>query len=254
MKLLAALALLIVQAQAINHELHGWQATAPPAASKPLKLHLALTSTTTPELHELFEAVADPTSSSYGKFLTRAELKVYCLQGVSTSAPAVEQWLSANKVSFKRSGCGDTLELAPTVAQAEALFGVTMFTFSHTDSSIKIIRTLNSLTFPSSVAPHIVFVSGLFNFPHVKKSRVNDASLGASSAVLLGAPQVTPSLLKKLYGLGDAKFSGKSNASQAVVEFQGQLIVDSDLTAFESKNNLPKQSIRTCTGDATHRT
>lgn len=32
------------------------------------------------------------------------------------------------------------------------------------------------------------------------------------------------------------------------MEFQGQLILESDLTAFEAKNNLPKQGIRTCTG------
>lgn len=208
---LCVLLLYVLGANAINHDLHGWQATASPPAEQELKLHLSLASTKTAELHELFEAVSDPMSPKYGQYLTREGLKQFCLEGTKTSHPAVEKWLRENDVPFTRTGCGDMLELSPHVDQVERLFGVRMLTFAHEDTKLKLTRTLSDLTLPAEVAPHVSFVSGLFNFPHVNKLKSKPVE------ALGGAPQVTPALLKKLYGLGDAKFSGKSNASQAVL-------------------------------------
>ena len=244
MKCFFASLLLLGSACALNEDLHGWQATGPTPPNTKLNLHLSLTSNKTSELHELFEAVSDPTNTMYGQFLTQESLRHMCLDGVSTSAPVVEQWLNSNDVAFKRTGCGDMIELWPTVAQTESLFGVRMLTFEHADTTQSLMRTLSDITMPAEVAPHVTFVSGLFNFPHVN-------NLGSDAKPVGIPPPVTPDTLKKLYGLGTAKFSGKSNASQAVVEFQGQTIHAPDLTKFENKYNLPTQGIRTCTGGCT---
>ena len=89
----------------------------------------------------------------------------------------------------------------------ESLFGVHMLTFEHADATQSLMRTLSDITMPEEVAPHVTFVSGLFNFPHVN-------NLGSDAKPVGIPPPVTPDTLKKLYGLGTAKFSGKSNASQ----------------------------------------
>ena len=63
------------------------------------------------------------------------------------------------------------------------------------------------------------------------------------------APQVTPDMLKgeTLYNITDVA-SESSKASMAVVEFQGQGYLPSDLSAFESNTNLPEQAVRRVQG------
>ena len=101
------------------------------------------------------------------------------------------------------------LELSPR-GRVERLFGVRMLTFAHEDTKLKLTRTLSDLTLPADVAPHVSFVSGLFNFPHVNKVK---AKPSRPSEVPAGHPCAAQETLRP----GDAKFSGKSNASQAVL-------------------------------------
>lgn len=58
---------------------------------------------------------------------------------------------------------------------------------------------------------------------------------------------MTAALVKKLYSINDT-FSGRSNSSQALAEFQGQGFLPSDLASFEEKNSLPSQKARNITG------
>ena len=50
---------------------------------------------------------------------------------------------------------------------------------------------------------------------------------------------VTPSVIEQVYNIKDAKVSGDSKNRQAVAEFQGQTMKDSDLTQF-FKTYVPK--------------
>jgi subtilase family serine protease len=162
---------------------------------------------------------------------------------VKNAAPVVEEWLAGH--NHTRVGCGDTIRLSGSVSDIESLFNVELEEFKHPWSPLTVIRTKTAaLTYPTEIASHVKFVSGLFNFPTVNK--VTKTPFRAESKTAVDAAK-----LKSLYGLGDHVFSGKSNASMAVVEFQGQTILKSDLEQFEKQNNLPNQDIRTCTGGCT---
>ena len=89
---------------------------------------------------------------------------------------------------------------------------------------------------PASVAPAIAAVVGLHELP-------------LPSAVPITTfrkkiPPVTPAVLHKVYGIEGVNASGSIKNRQAVVEFQGQYMKVSDLTAFFAKEwpALPKSA------------
>jgi subtilase family serine protease len=114
-------------------------------------------------------AVSDPSSASYGDYLTPAQAQSR-FGATSAQIKAVESWLSGAglTVGGVTSGAGGYVSATGTVAQASQAFGVTFA--NYTDPSGQTARAPQSAaTVPSSVAGDVLAVSGLDTGSHQMK-------------------------------------------------------------------------------------
>ncbi len=114
-------------------------------------------------------AVSDPTSASYGDYLTPAQAQAR-FGATSAQIQAVESWLSGAglTVTGVTSGAGGYVSVTGTVAQASQAFGVSFA--NYTDPSGQTARApVAAATTPSSVASDVLAVSGLDTGSHEMK-------------------------------------------------------------------------------------
>ncbi|KJE98114.1 hypothetical protein CAOG_08132 [Capsaspora owczarzaki ATCC 30864] len=208
-------------------------------------VHLGLQQSNVDIVNAKFHSVSNPQNADFGKFLTREELR----QLVAPSAETIESvvaWLSANNVvGIEFTHSNDFIRVRLTPAQIEQLFNVELFQYqSASNPEVSIVRSATHAVVPSVVAKYINLVHGFTHFPILKSNENKGANkLGATGSV-------TPQVIKKMYSVTDV-FSGRTNASQAVAEFQGQSFSSSDLAKFLSAFSLPSQTVRNITGPNT---
>ncbi|HUJ34342.1 MAG TPA: S53 family peptidase [Solirubrobacteraceae bacterium] len=114
-------------------------------------------------------AVSDPTSASYGDYLTPAQAQTR-FGATSAQVQAVESWLTGAglNVTGVTSGAGGYVSVTGTVAEASQAFGVSFA--NYTDPSGQTARApASAATVPSSVAPDVLAVSGLDTGNHRMK-------------------------------------------------------------------------------------
>eukprot|EP00051_Salpingoeca_urceolata_P028123 m.485131 g.485131 ORF g.485131 m.485131 type:complete len:560 (-) comp23662_c0_seq1:50-1729(-) len=202
---------------------------------------------TTERLHHKFLTVSDPDHPDYGNHWSRSEL-----QAAVASAPedvaAVVDWVRSSTADFQDdvvvsvNSCNDMVTVNAQVAALEQLLSVIIHSFQSTVvPSMRIARTLSAAKVPSSVASKVDAVFGLHSFPVVSNKTANNAA-----ALALGS-KVDPSVIRTLYNVTE-DFSGKTKASQALAEFQGQGYSPRDLEHFLKHFDLPAQTIRNVNG------
>jgi len=114
-------------------------------------------------------AVSDPSSASYGDYLTPAQAQAR-FGAASAQIQAVESWLTSAglTVSGVNSGAGAYVAVTGTVAQASQAFGVSFA--DYTDPTGQTARAPQSAaTVPSSVSSDVLAVSGLDTGTHQMK-------------------------------------------------------------------------------------
>ena len=187
-------------------------------------------------LHEKFLSVSNPNSIDYQKFLNVEELNDL-VSPSDESVQAVLSWCVENEMSCRQFGTGDLVRMKGNAATISNVLNIEMSHFTNS-YGLRILKSLSPVQIPDALTEHVVTVAGLDNFPTIFPMK----SVGS-------APQVTPSMLKSatLYNITDVA-SESSKASMAVVEFQGQGYLPSDLSAFESNTNLPEQAVRRVQG------
>ena len=114
-------------------------------------------------------AVSDPTSASYGNYLTPAQAQAR-FGTTSAQIQAVESWLKSAglTVTGMTSGAGGYVSVTGTVAEASQAFGVGFA--NYTDPTGQTARAPEAAaTVPSSVSGNVLAVSGLDTGNHQMK-------------------------------------------------------------------------------------
>ncbi|KAI1786407.1 family S53 protease [Ganoderma leucocontextum] len=136
----------------------GFSHTGSADPNQKLKLRLALVQGNVAELERKLYDVSTPSSSNYGKHLSKSE----------GSIDAVNGWLKENGVTAKTiSATGDWLSFEVPVSKANELFDAEFSVFKHDDTGMEAVRTL-SYSIPAELQGHLDLVHPTVTFPNPK--------------------------------------------------------------------------------------
>lgn len=178
---------------------------------------------------------ADPDSPSYSNWLSRKQL--VSLVGASHRALAEVQAdlakLGVPATALKLTGAGDWIEVETTVGAAAAFLETTYHAFEQ-EGTGRVINRAPKCTIPSRIARFVTHVEPCAAFP--MRGGAVAASRPAPKTKKLrngaaGVSGVTPSSIRKAYGLGSTMGMVKSS-KQGIGSFLGQYISPSDTSAF----------------------
>ncbi|KAJ6554255.1 family S53 protease [Mycena capillaripes] len=206
-------------------------------AEQILNLRINLAQKDLAGLENALYAAAVPTSSSYGKWLSKEEVESFARPSDETTA-AVTQWLSDNGIdSTPVSAAGDWIAVSVPVVKANELLNADFSVFTHTASGKESIRTLE-YSIPASLQPHIKLFTPTTSFathrraaPVLKSEaavpEIEDPAATAASC----SRTITPSCLQTMYGIPTKAATNKTNAI-GVAGFGDQFANKADLTQF----------------------
>jgi tripeptidyl-peptidase-1 len=174
------------------------------------------------KLRDIIAQVSDPTSSSYGQYLTRKEV-------LDLTAPTkkdlhkVTDWLDANGISYKVDN-GRSIEVMTTIAQAERLLSTTYRTLR--DAEGRTVVRAGDYTIPEDVDQ---VISGRFGLHGVPVPNMGPLTSNVDDGF---GDNITPDVIHSTYNVSGVTPSGSASNRQAVAEFQGQNEKDEDLASF----------------------
>lgn len=210
----------------------GWVSLGRVDPEEELSLTFALKQQNLDRLSELVQAVSDPSSPRYGKYLTLEDV-AELVQPSPLTLRTVQKWLLAAGARDCHSvTTQDFLTCWLSVRQAELLLpGAEFHRYVGGPAKTHIIRSPHPYQLPQALAPHVDLVAGLHRFPPLSSPRQRPEPQGVGPVGLhLG---VTPSVLRQRYNLTARDVgSGTTNNSQACAQFLEQYFHNSDLTEF----------------------
>src|SRR5262249_31083342 len=138
-------------------------------------------------LEALAQAVSDPTSPSYRKFLTPAQFRQQYAPSQS-SVTAVQQWLRGQGFSVVYTPQNNHYVSAEgTVAQASAAFGTTFA--NYTVNGLPLRSPTTDISVPTSIAPLVRGVIGLDDSAQLVHNDIaNDPDAPPSPAFVSASP------------------------------------------------------------------
>ncbi|KAJ7041982.1 subtilisin-like protein [Mycena alexandri] len=241
---LVAAALTIVSAKPLNDNLivherreavpEGFAAVGAAPATQTLNLRVNLVQNNLAGLEAAVNAAADPSSASYGQWLSKEAVEAFARPSDETTA-AVTQWLSDNGIeSTPISAAGDWLSIAVPVAKANELLKADFSVFTHTASGQESIRTLE-YSIPASLQQHIKLFTPTTSFttsrragPVLIKSDAKPTPLATAASC---SSTITPACLQSMYKIPTTAATNKSSTI-GVAGFDDQFANQADLTQF----------------------
>lgn len=209
----------------------GWVSLGRVDPEEELSLTFALKQRNLERLSELVQAVSDPSSPQYGKYLTLEDV-AELVQPSPLTLLTVQKWLSAAGARNCDSvTTQDFLTCWLSVRQAELLLpGAEFHRYVGGPTKTHVIRSPHPYQLPQALAPHVDFVGGLHRFPPSSPRQRPEPQQVGTVSLHLG---VTPSVLRQRYNLTAKDVgSGTTNNSQACAQFLEQYFHNSDLTEF----------------------
>ncbi|KAM7086835.1 tripeptidyl-peptidase 1 isoform 2-T2 [Molossus nigricans] len=210
----------------------GWVSLGRADPEEELSLTFALRQQNLERLSELVQAVSDPGSPRYGKYLSLEDV-AELVQPSPLTLRTVQKWLLAAGARNCHSVITqDFLTCWMSVRQAELLLSGSEFhRYVGGPAETHVVRSPHPYQLPKALASHVDFVGGLHRFPPTSSLRQRPAPQVAGAVGLhLG---VTPSVLRERYNLTAQDVgSGTTNNSQACAQFLEQYFHDSDLAEF----------------------
>ncbi|KAJ7699098.1 family S53 protease [Mycena metata] len=226
--------------ESISHAPSGFKASGSPSPTQEIKLFIALVQSNITGLAKVVDAVSTPSSLSYGKYLTAAEVAEY-VKPPPASVSTVTDWVTPNVASVKPfSPAGDILQVSLTVAQAEGLFNTKFGTYTRSADGQSVIRALN-YSLPSSVQQHILHVHPIIAFtpPPQRTSKNTVYKRRPTSDRRQLAPCediVRPVCIQEFYGLPNKTISGSLTNTLGVQGYNspdlGEYANNDDLATF----------------------
>ena len=188
--------------------------------SAPIRFSLWMKDTRIAEIKRIALAVADPASVRYGDFLSAPQI-------ASLTAPnehdvaVITEWLTGSVTSFRVNG--NRIDASATLAQAELLFQ-TQFALLVNQVTGQRVPRASSYILPDNIVARVQAVFGLHGLPlPPAQSRRHQ---------LESVAEVTPSVLREVMNVSGVTIDPTSTNVQAVAEFQGQTMSESDLADF----------------------
>jgi tripeptidyl-peptidase-1 len=201
----------------------GWESS-PSADSPTLPLTIVLKKPGAAKLAAFVAQVSDPKSKMYGQYKTLEEVRAMVAPSERVVSRVVNHLENFGFKEIEVMASGDLIRLKGTPAVINEAFDTVVMRFHHAKLGFT-YRSVVPYSLDDVLAPHVDLVSGILHFPTQHKG----AFYSPADSVPIG-----PSNLRTRYNVTDS-FSGSTNATQAVAEFQGQYYSPQDLDTFFSK-------------------
>ncbi|KAI1785024.1 family S53 protease [Ganoderma leucocontextum] len=221
----------------------GFSHTGSADPNQTLKLRLALVQGNVAELERKLYDVSTPSSSNYGKHLSKSE----------GSIDAVNGWLKENGITAKTiSATGDWLSFEVPVSKANELFDAEFSVFKHDDTGMEAVRTL-SYSIPAELQGHLDLVHPTVTFPNPKgQLPVFQTPVHSTSSVqnfsTRAVPSscshsITPTCLQAIYNIPSDAATQSSNRL-AVTGYLEEYAKQDDLATFlnEYRTGIPSDT------------
>ena len=175
--------------------------------------------------------------TTYGQWLTLQQVD-HLIAPHPSSVAAVRQWLNTSDVSATANAA--FLSTAMTASQFERRVGQPLQTYRHATTGRTVLRLPSDCWLPSSVAAHVDILSpSVARFPPQGPATTNPNPIPTPPI------KITPSTLRNIYNMTDEYGVGNhSNNTQAITNFLGQYVQQSDLDHFFD-TFAPNVSLRT---------
>ncbi|XP_068787101.1 tripeptidyl-peptidase 1 isoform X2 [Struthio camelus] len=216
----------------------GWAPAGRVSPGHEVQLTFALRQQGTERLAQVVDAVSDPRSPRYGRYLSLEQVRDL-IQPSPATLMSVLKWLQGHGVGSCRSvSTLDFLECRMPVSTAEQLLPGAEF-HRYVKGRRSVVRSPLPYTIPKELAEHIDFVGGLHRFPAERKviSRAwtkkdkesRQHHRGGRVAFHLG---VTPFIIRKRYNMTGGDIGLLPNNSQACAQFLEQYFHQADVAEF----------------------
>ncbi|KAF7973164.1 hypothetical protein HWV62_15843 [Athelia sp. TMB] len=199
-----------------NAPADGFVYQGPPSADSSISLRIALAQADTKGLENALYEVSTPSSSKFGKHLSKAEVEKYVTPTSETQTTIMSFLSSYGVTATNLSSAGDWLGFKVPVGTANEMFAANFSVFKQESSSMTLIRTL-SYSIPTSLKTHVegIHPTTSFTIGHGSAGAGALASL-SPSAQLHPVPgscntTVTPACIQAMYGLPTALATQSTN-------------------------------------------
>jgi subtilase family serine protease len=205
----------------------------PAPAAKSVSARVYLAARDPAALDKAVAAVSDPSSPSYGKYVTPAQYRAR--YGATTAAAAqVRSWLRESGLSVSApQQNGRYFAVTGSVKSAQRAFGTDLGIFRHDGGSYQ--APAAAVTVPRDVAPYVLTVTGLNEAPARAKSKVDaGATKPAAAAAAPAAKPPVKSVVASAYPpgyrtakpcslwYGQLKAGAKAGGTVALPRFEGR--------------------------------
>jgi len=196
------------------------------------------------QLDKVFREVSDPTSSSWGKFLTREELNTL-IRPDEAIFQLFFDWMRPYQDQIRVTVRADAIKVLTTVKVAGELLQVPFHVYKHSRTGRQLTRLVGSATIPAELAVHIDLIAGISEFFTEKQDSVS-YSLGE-----MKKPEnlkqrndilVTPSILKNYYNVPLSLVGTNPKTVQGIAAFNDYFSLGA-LKSFEADQQLPSINV-----------
>ncbi|KAF7378440.1 Family S53 protease-like protein [Mycena sanguinolenta] len=227
--------------ESVSHVPSGFEVLGSPSPTQEIELLVALVQPNITGLAKVLDAISFPSSPSYGKYLTAAEVAEY-VKPAADSVSAVTNWLPNGASPKTFSPAGDILKVSLTVEQAEELFNTTFKTYTYSANGKEMIRAMN-YSLPSTMQQHILYVHPIVSFaPPPQRPAQNTAykrrATPKSRQLVPCEDIVHPACIQEFYGLPNTTISGSTSNYIGVAGYNvdnasgGEYANNADLATF----------------------
>eukprot|EP00466_Bigelowiella_natans_P002287 jgi/Bigna1/91255/estExt_fgenesh1_pg.C_940038 len=191
-----------------------------------LELLFAVKQTNLDMLEDIFHAVSDPRSESYGMHLSNERVHEL-IAPEADSLKTLHGFLAAhNLTGVNATPNGDMISVTASVEQAEKLLAARYYTHEHSDTTHVATRT-ESYSLPPEVAKVVDFVAPTTSFPPVNRPKIFTGTSRNGEQLGDGAKK-----LRSLYSVGDFVGGEAKGNRHAVTGFLEQHFHPADLKEF----------------------
>lgn len=200
---------------------NGWAISGPANMDASVTLRFALPHRNMEFLDAAINRLSNPASPDFANYPSMTEVRAMTAPSPA-HFEAVRNWLVATNMHFVEET--HSVVVTTTVAEAAKLLRTTFHTFTHTSGRTATAGV--SVDVPEELAGHVDAVFGVTDLPMPRR----ESKVGAADVA-----QVTPDVINTAYGVSGVTAAGSMKNRQAIVEFQGQLLSQTDLTTFFNK-------------------
>ena len=212
----------------------------PQHMKQPYKFRLSLKQRNMKFLKEIALERSNPKHEKYGKYLTQKEIDDLTLPN-NDDIRIVQTFIE--KESLNKCNVNVLKEILEVTCDTgyvvENLFKTKLYLLQNMKKTTQILLRAQDFYLPKYIDVLVQSIYGLHGLPLPPRKQQMQKNEKKQQAPPAQPASVTPSVIEQVYNIKDAKVSGDSKNRQAVAEFQGQTMKDSDLTQF-FKTYVPK--------------